>query len=118
MAIIRHEIHWEYLASIIVKVEWLIELKPKPPPQPTQEELNTVPTRFRCMVCLRMRGKRHFACLIAGERVCRRCYPYVDVHEVAYLARKRREHPALKRYPIPLVVDLWEGVEETTLNDF
>jgi len=87
-------------------------------PNPTEAELATVPARFRCVTCRRNKGKDCFGGYVAGERVCRTCFPITDEHDI--LALQPREHrPATRldhRHP-PLVKDVWSGITAEMLAE-
>lgn len=82
-------------------------------PHPSQAEWDACPAQFRCIVCLKMRSrKKWFAGILADKRVCRGCFPYVDEREVAWLARGHVDKIATCGHEVPLVVDVWKGIED------
>jgi len=108
--IITTEFHFTKLDTVSVKVEYYV---PTRVPNPTERELASVPARFRCIVCGKQKGKKHFGGLIAGERVCRICYPFTDESDVQISIQKREFRPATKRdnrHP-PFVKDVWQGIK-------
>ena len=116
--IIRIEFHYEAIDTVSVKVE---EYVPPRVPNPTERELASVPARFRCVVCQRHKGKKHFGGYIANEKVCRACYPITDESEVKLAVHKRMARPATKRdhRNPPFVRDVWQGVKaETVAGDY
>lgn len=87
-------------------------------PNPSQRELNTVPARFRCFVCQRIKGKKHFGGYIALERVCRLCYPSTDEHDI-FASQPKEHRPATRRNRRnpPFVKDVWSGITAEMVNE-
>lgn len=106
-AIVRNEPHLSGIDRVTITVETYTP--PKPPPHPTEEELARVPERFRCFVCLRMRGRKKFAAFVGSEMVCRICYPYIDEQDIT---PPPNHIMATKHNRVPLVIDVWTGLEE------
>ena len=108
--IIRNELHILKLDTVSVKVESYI---PPRVSNPTERELATVPARFRCILCSKQRGKKHFGGFVCGERVCRLCYPTATDRDVSTATYQRKPRLATRRNRrIPsLVQAVWQGKE-------
>jgi len=61
-------------------------------PNPSESEINACPDRFRCFSCQAMKGKKHFAGLVARQRICDTCYPFVDERAGGGLVRFDERH--------------------------
>jgi hypothetical protein len=107
-------IRWEWHFSAISEPEVRREshwFEPRMP-SPTKEELARCPDRFRCFVCLQVKGKKkHFGGEVLGQRVCKECFPYIDEWDIGgiLLTEGNNRIPAQKRH-IPLVNDIWTSL--------
>lgn len=87
-------------------------------PCPSKEEYNQCPAQFRCIVCQRKRSrKKWFGGLVAGQYVCRGCYPFVDEQDVVQMARKHEQRVAIRFDQTSEVADVWSGVKQKDLVD-
>ena len=66
--------------------------EPRKLPQLTEAELATVPESFRCYVCGSVHRKKDFGGYLVKQRICSRCYPWVDDSHIGYIIRWDEKH--------------------------
>jgi len=106
LTIIRWEWHSSGVTELTIEIQsrWLVPRVPNP----TQGEINRCPGRFRCFICQQLYGKKWFGGEIAGERVCRFCFPFVDESDIKPI---RKQRPAMS-LRVTLAEDVWNGLDE------
>lgn len=72
---VTYSLHHSPITKPTVTIRRMIELEI---PNPTEDEINRCPDRFRCFSCLEGRGKKEFAGEVRQQRICRNCRPFVD----------------------------------------